>query len=219
MMKKLIDNVSIGASRRETLKMLAAGTLALGMMPVAPARGGEPGQAEVLRDPDNPVLGNPDGDIAIVEWFDFNCPYCRKLEPELRQVVQDDGKVRLVMKDWPILGPDSVAAARMALACRYQGKYVPAHDALIGVSSRLTGPRVDELLKDAGIDLDRAKRDLAANGKAIDAVLARNNEQAEGLGFQGTPSFIVGKFRVPGALTMAQFERVIADARKARADK
>jgi protein-disulfide isomerase len=217
MMKKLIDNVSIGASRRDTLKMLASGTLAL--VAVAPASGGEPGQAEVLRDPDNPVLGNPDGDIAIVEWFDFNCPYCRKLEPELRQVVQDDGKVRLVMKDWPILGPESVAAARMALACKYQGKYVPAHDALIGVSSRLTGPRVDELLKDAGIDLDRAKRDLAANGKAIDAVLARNNEQAEGLGFQGTPSFIVGKFRVPGVLTMAQFERVIADARKARADK
>jgi len=131
--------------------------------------------------------------------------------------VQDDGKVRLVLKDWPILGPVSVVAARMALACKYQNKYVQAHDALFGVSSRLTEPRIDELLKDAGIDLDRAKHDLDANGKAIDAILARISAQAEGLNFRGTPSFIVGKFRVPGVLTMEQFAQVIADARKAKA--
>jgi protein-disulfide isomerase len=90
---------------------------------------------------------------------------------------------------------------------------------MMGVNSKLTAPRIDELLSGAGIDLDRAKRDLAANAKAIDAILARNNEQAEGLGFNGTPSFIVGKFRVPGVLTMEQFGQVIADARKAKADK
>ena len=200
------------------LTLLGAGAVVLGLSAQrASAQGREPSEAAVLHDPDNPVFGNSDGDIAIVEWFDFNCPYCRKLEPELRQVVQDDGKVRLVLKDWPILGPVSVAAARMALACKYQDKYMQAHDALIGVSSRLTEPRIDEILKDAGIDLDRAKHDLVANGKAIDAMLARNNAQAEGLGFKGTPSFIVGKFRVPGALTIEQFEQVIADARKAKA--
>lgn len=199
------------------LTLLGAGVV-LGLSAQrASAQGREPSEAAVLHDPDNPVFGNSDGDIAIVEWFDFNCPYCRKLEPELRQVVQDDGKVRLVLKDWPILGPVSVAAARIALACKYQDKYMQAHDALIGVSSRLTEPRIDEILKDAGIDLDRAKHDLVANGKAIDAMLARNNAQAEALGFRGTPSFIVGKFRVPGALTIAQFEQVIADARKAKA--
>jgi protein-disulfide isomerase len=200
------------------LTLLGAGAVVLGLSAQrASAQGREPSEAAVLHDPDNPVFGNSDGDIAIVEWFDFNCPYCRKLEPELRQVVQDDGKVRLVLKDWPILGPVSVAAARIALACKYQDKYMQAHDALIGVSSRLTEPRIDEILKDAGIDLDRAKHDLVANGKAIDAMLARNNAQAEALGFRGTPSFIVGKFRVPGALTIAQFEQVIADARKAKA--
>ena len=151
-----------------------------------------------------------------MEWFDYNCPYCRKLEPELRQVVQDDGKVRLVLKDWPILGPVSIVAARMALAAKYQDKFVQAHDAMIGVSSKLTEPRIRELLAGAGIDVDRLDRDLAANAKPIDAILARNNEQAEAFGFRGTPSFIVGKFRVPGALSMAEFERVIADARKAR---
>lgn len=206
------------ASRRKALGLIGAGAAMLCAMPrAALAQAREPSEAAVLRDPDNPVLGNPDGDIAIVEWFDYNCPYCRKLEPELRQVVQDDGKVRLVLKDWPILGPVSVVAARMALASKYQGKYVQAHDALFGVSSRLTEPRIDELLKEAGIDVDRAKRDLQLNAKAIDAMLARNNAQAEGLNFRGTPSFIVGKFRVPGVLTMDQFAQVIADARKAKA--
>jgi protein-disulfide isomerase len=172
-----------------------------------------------LHDPDNPVFGNPNGDITIVEWFDFNCPYCRKIEPELRQVVQDDGKVKLVMKDWPILGPVSVTASRMALACKYQDKYDKAHDAMIGVSSKLTEPRIYELLAGAGVDVDRARKDLATNAKAIDGMLARNSATAEGLGFRGTPSFIVGKFRVPGVLTMDQFEQVIADARKAKANK
>ena len=82
-------------------------------------------EALVLRDPEIPAAGNPDGDITIVEWFDYNCPYCRKIEPELRQVVQDDGKVRLVLKDWPILGEVSKIAARMALAAKYQDKFMP----------------------------------------------------------------------------------------------
>ena len=107
----------------------------------------------------------------------------------------------------------------MALASKYQDKYEKAHDALIGINSKLTEPRINELLAGAGIDVDRAKRDLATNEQAINAVLARNNEQAEALGFNGTPSFIVGKFRVPGVLTMHQFAQVIADARKAKADK
>jgi len=176
-------------------------------------------EALVLRDPDIPVAGNIDGDITIVEYFDYQCPYCRKVEPELRQVVQDDGKVRLVLKDWPILGPVSVTAARMALASKFQGKYLEAHAALIGVNSKLTEPHIRELLAGAGIDVDRATRDLATNAKAIDAILVRNNDQATAFGFKGTPSFIVGKFRVPGVLTMAQFDQAIADARKAAAKK
>jgi protein-disulfide isomerase len=159
-------------------------------------------EALVLHDPDIPVAGNPDGDVTIVEWFDYNCPYCRKLEPELRQVVHDDGKVRLIWKDWPILGPTSVVATRMALAARYQDKFVGAHEAMMGVSSKLTEPRIKELLSGAGVDMDRL-----------------TSAQAEAFGFNGTPSFIVGKFRVPGVLTMEEFDQVIADARKAAAAK
>ncbi|WP_407178276.1 DsbA family protein [Bradyrhizobium sp. STM 3562] len=219
-MTGLIEEAGLTLSRRKMLGVLGGGAAMLGALPPsaqAQLRRAEPNEAAVLRDPDVPVAGNVNGDISIVEWFDYQCPYCRKLEPELRQVVEDDGKVRLVWKDWPILGPVSVIAAKMVLACKYQDKYNKAHDALLGVNSKLTEPRIDEVLAGAGIDVDRAKRDLAANEKAIVAILTRNNEQAEGLGFKGTPSFIVGKFRVPGVLTMDQFAQVIADARKAKA--
>ena len=212
-------------TRREALRVLGAGAVMLGL-DIAPGSALAQSSNEtvltealVLRDPDIPVAGNAEGDVTIVEYFDYQCPYCRKIEPELRQVVQDDGKVRLVLKDWPILSEVSVTAARMALASKYQDKYIQAHEALIGVNSKLTEPRIRELLAGAGIDVDRVTRDLATNAKAIDAILARNNDQARAFGFRGTPSFIVGKFRVPGVLTMAQFDQVIADARKAAAEK
>ena len=171
-------------TRRETLGLFGASTLMLGLE-IAPGSALGQSNAEtvltealVLRDPEIPVAGNADGDITIVEYFDYQCPYCRKIEPELRQVVQDDGKVRLVLKDWPILGEVSVIAARMALASKYQDKYIQAHEALIGVNSKLTKPRIRELLAGASINVDRVTRDLATNAKAIDAILARNNDQA-----------------------------------------
>jgi protein-disulfide isomerase len=213
---------SIGRSRREALGFLGAGAVLLGAGTMSGSARAEDDEkvlteALVLRDPEIPAGGNPQGDINIVEWFDYNCPYCRKIAPELQQVVQDDGKVRLVFKDWPILGEVSKIAARLALASKYQDKFLQAHEAMISVNSKLTEPRIRELLSGAGIDIDRLNRDLTANAKAIDAILARNNDQAVAFGFKGTPSFIVGKFRVPGTLTMAEFEQVIADARKAKA--
>jgi protein-disulfide isomerase len=137
----------------------------------------------------------------------------------LRQVVHEDGKVRLVWKDWPILGPASVTASRMALASKYQGKFMEAHEALIAVNTKLTDSRIREVLAGAGVDVDRLDRDFSAHTAKIDAILARNKDQAAAFEFRGTPSFIVGKFRVPGVLTMAQFTEVIADARKAAALK
>ena len=209
-----------GRTRREALGLLGVGAALLGAGATsrsALAQGDAVlTEALVLRDPDVPSTGNPDGDVNIVEWFDYNCPYCRKIAPEIQQVVQDDGKVRLVLKEWPILGEVSKFGARMAMAAKYQDKYLAAHEAMIGVSSKLTEPRIRELLAGAGIDIDQLDRDLSANAKAIDAILARNNDQAEAFGFRGTPAFIVGKFRVPGALSMAEFERVIADARRAK---
>ena len=217
-MKNSID--PIRPSRRQLLSLVGtAPVIGLSAWPrLARAESDEVlTEALVLRDPDIPAAGNAAGDVPIVEYFDYQCPYCRKLEPELRQVVHEDGKVKLVWKDWPILGPASVTAARMGFASKYQNKFVEAHEALIAVNSKLTDSRIREALAGAGVDIDRLDRDLSAYGADIDAVLARNDDQATAFEFRGTPAFIVGKFRVPGALTMAQFTQVIVDARKAAA--
>jgi protein-disulfide isomerase len=215
-------------TRRGALGLMGVGALMVGLAPVAAIGQSSDDQsnddnvlneAAVLRDPDIPVAGNADGDITIVEWFDYQCPYCRKLEPELQQAIKHDGKVRLMLKDWPILGPASVYASRLALAAKFQGKFVEAHVALIGLDVKLTEPGARERLAEAGIDVNRAIRDLDTNQEAITALLKRSDDQATAFGFRGTPAFIVGKFRVPGALTGEQFGQVIADARKAARNK
>ena len=220
-MRDVMDSVRL--NRRGLLGSFGASVAALGVGVLS-----APAQAEteevltealVLRDPDIPVAGNASGDVSIVEYFDYQCPYCRKVDPELQQVVHDDGKVRMVFKDWPILGPMSVTAARMAQASKFQNKFIEAHDALISVNSKLTEAKIREALAGGGIDMDRLDRDLASHASDIDATLRRNNDQATAFEFRGTPSFIVGKFRVPGVLTMAQFTQAIADARKAAAAK
>jgi len=169
----------------------------------------------ILRDPDIPSLGNPNGDVTIVEWFDYQCPYCKTLSPELEKIIKEDGHVRFVLKDWPILGPPSPDASRLVLATKYQDKFEAAHKALMARVGRLTTGTLDETLAAAGVDVARAKADLETHKAEIEALLARNNEQAEGLGFNSTPSFIVGKFRIPGVMKPEMFKLAIADARKA----
>lgn len=210
---------SVSAMRLYRGLALAVVAAVLALVPARAAPAGE-GAADavltreaVLRDADNPVLGNPDGDITIVEYFDYQCPYCRTVAPVLAQVMREDSKLRVVLKDWPILGPPSRYAARLVLAAKFQGKYQAAHDALIGRTGRLTEAGADAALVAAGVDLARAKADLDANKDRIDALLRRNDVQAQAFGFRGTPAFIVGTFRVPSALTAEQFKQAIADAR------
>ena len=169
----------------------------------------------VLRDPEIPVLGNPQGDLTVVEYFDYQCPYCKKYAPEIAQVVRDDGKIRLVLKDWPIFGVVSKSAAQLALAAKYQSKYQEAHEALIGAQEKLSDANIPELLAKAGVDVEKAKQDLQAHQKTIEDVLVHNNAQADAFGFQGTPGFIVGFFRVPGVVEMNVFKQIITDARAA----
>jgi protein-disulfide isomerase len=209
-------------TRRRALGLIGAGGLLIGgprRALAAPDDDNVLNEAAVLRDPEIPAAGNPQGDITIVEFSDFQCPYCRKVAPDLRALVQEDGKIKMVFKDWPVLGGASIYAARLALACKFQDKYVAAHEALIGLTSRLTEDKARNALAQAGIDVDRATRDLSSNAKAIDAILARNDAQAKAFGFRGTPSYIVGKFRVPGVLTKEQFALAVADARKAKTAK
>lgn len=174
----------------------------------------------VLRDPEIPAFGNPNGDITVVEYFDYQCPYCKKVSPVLAQLMKDDGRVRVVFKDWPILGDPSGYAARLTLAAKFQNKYEVAHETLMARTGRLTEAGIDFALSEAGVDVTKAKADLEANKPAIDGILKRNNDQAEAFGFRGTPAFIIGTFRVPSALTLEQFKLAIADARaKAKKDK
>jgi protein-disulfide isomerase len=169
----------------------------------------------ILRDPDAPIVGDANGDLTIVEWFDYQCPFCKKLKPDLLRAVREDGHIRLVLKDWPVFGQSSVHAAQLVLAAKYQDKYVQAHDALMAVNGKLTEDLLKGTLAQAGVDVGQAERDLAAHGNAINALLARNNMQAEALGFQGTPALIIGHFRVPGALDAANLKLAIGDARAA----
>jgi protein-disulfide isomerase len=206
------------ATRRTLIAALCAAVIAGGALSVAAfAQGGDDilSRDAVLRDPEIPALGNPKGDLTIVEFFDYQCPFCKKLAPEIAQVIREDGNIRLVLKDWPIFGDVSKTAARLALAAKYQDKYEAAHDALIGATEKLTDANIPDLLTKAGIDVDKAKLDLQAHQKTVDDLLARNSDQAEAFGFQGTPGFIVGFFRVPGVVEMKVFKQIIADARAA----
>ena len=169
----------------------------------------------VLRDPEIPVLGNPKGDLTVVEYFDYQCPYCKKMAPELAQLAREDGNLRLVLKDWPIFGEISKSAAKLVLAAKYQSKYAEAHDALIGADRKLTEANISEVLAKAGVDVAVATTDLQTHQKLIDDLLARNGAQAEAFDFPGTPGFIVGTFRVPGVVEMKVFKQIVADARAA----
>jgi protein-disulfide isomerase len=204
------------------LAYLFAGVFAVASLP-AVAFGEQPddilSRASVLRDPDIPDLGNPKGDLTVVEFFDYQCPDCRRLAPGIAQVIREDGNIRLVLKDWPIFGTVSTAAAQLVLAAKYQNKYAEAHDALMGADIKLTETNLAEILTKAGVDVAVAEADLQTHQKSIDDLLARNNAQAEAFGFQGTPGFIVGTFRVPYALEMKVFRQVIADARAAAKKK
>ncbi len=174
------------------------------------------GEKAVLTAPLIEAGGPRHANVTIVEYFDYNCPYCRRVGPTLRQIIAEDDKVALVYKDWPVLGDVSTYAARCALAARWQDKYLPAHDAL------LTGPRlaadgqVEDALQKAGIDMARLKRDLAAHSHDIDAMLARNAAEAHALELDGTPGILVGRVLMPGGAELRFFQNLIAQVRAAK---
>ena len=174
---------------------------------------------EILNDPEAPVAGNVKGDVTIVAYLDYNCPYCRKTAPDLERIVKTDGKIRLVYKDWPILSESSVHGAQLALAAKYQGRYEMAHKALMGIKGRnTTSEEMQRALKKAGVDMARLKADLETHGKKISALLKRNLAQAEALGINGTPAYLIGPFRTT-TLDYEGFKQVVADAREAQAGR
>lgn len=168
---------------------------------------------ELFDSPGIPVGGNPDGDVTIVEFFDYRCGVCRRVHPVIAELVASDGGIRLVYKEWPILGPDSVFASRAALAARAQGKYVAFHDALMKRRGGLTRAAVLDAAAGIGLATDRLRRDMEAPG--IAEVLTRTHAIAEALGFEGTPSFLVGRRLLQGGRDLATMKRLVAEARAA----
>jgi protein-disulfide isomerase len=170
----------------------------------------------ILHDPQIPGEGNPNGDLTLVEYFDYQCSPCKQVNPLLHQIVREDGNIRLVFKDWPIFGAISIYAAQLGLATKYQDKFSEAHDALISIQGKLSEQIVLEALTHVGINISRAQRDLSIHQIEINAILARNQEQATALGFKGTPAFLIEEFRVPAVFNTKYFKNFIADARLAR---
>jgi len=170
----------------------------------------------ILNDPQAPVGGNPQGDLTIVSFFDYNCPFCKRTIAPLDAVLKSDGKIRLVYKDWPILFPTSIYGAKFALAAKYQNRYEAAHRALMGVAGgRVPEEKMRAALQAADLDFARLEADAREKDAEITTLIRRNNAQAEGLGLRGTPVFLIGQFLVASALDEQGFRQVVSDARKA----
>jgi protein-disulfide isomerase len=167
---------------------------------------------ELYHHPMTPITGDPKGDVTMVEFFDYQCPYCKHTMQNVLEVQKEDPHLRVAWKELPILGPASEFAARAAMAANRQNKYLAFHVAVMGNRGKLTPDTVLKLAGKAGIDVERLKRDMA--DPAIDKYLKDTLQLAQELGINGTPGFIIGGKLVPGALDKQQMKDLIAEARK-----
>lgn len=158
------------------------------------------------------VAGNPNGDVVMVEFFDYRCGYCKKVRDDVLTLLKDDGNVRIVMKEFPILGAASVEASRAAIAARKQGddKYWNFHNAMLGADG-LDSDAIYDIAAGQGIDVARLKEDMKS--AEVDQVITKNHELAEKIGVDGTPAFIVGDRLYPGALDAEELKSLAAEHR------
>jgi protein-disulfide isomerase len=157
-----------------------------------------------------PVGGNPDGDVTLVEFFDYRCAYCRRVVPSMQALLDEDPKLRLVFKELPVLGPESVQAARAALASRKQGNYVPFHFALM-TADDLSIEGIRAVAAAVGLDADRLEADMTS--AEVNAAIEANYALANELGIEGTPAFVIGDQLIPGAVDKTRLEQLIREAR------
>jgi protein-disulfide isomerase len=169
-------------------------------------------RSEIFDDPPTPVGGNAQGDVTIVEFFDYRCPYCKQVQPSLETLLKEDHKLRFVYKEMPVLGAASVAAARAALAAQQQGKYAAFHTAMMAAKGQISEDTVFKVAGSVGLDIDRLKHDMTAPD--IDEAIKKNLALAEALNITGTSGFIIGRKIVTGALDPEALRKRIADARK-----
>lgn len=206
-------------TRRGAMAVLGGAIGLLTTASLARAQGSEVTKEMILNDPAAPTGGNPNGDVTIVNFTDYNCPYCKQVAPILARVIEEDGRIRHVYKDWPVIRPTSIDGARLALAAHHQGKYETAHAALMGIpGSGISAGQMRSALGDTGIDMTRVDSDLSARSREIEDLINRNMAQGDALGLTGTPSFLIGPFRL-SVLDYDGFKQVVADARASQNDK
>jgi protein-disulfide isomerase len=162
---------------------------------------------ELLRDAAAPVGGNPDGAVTVVEFFDYQCPYCKAVAASLIKTVEAQDDVRIVFKEFPILGPASEFAAKAALAANRQDKYLDFHLGLMAARGQLTEAMVLGIAERSGLDMDRLRKDMEA--PEIAETIARNQALADALQIRGTPAFVIGDQVVPGAISMEDLRKLI----------
>lgn len=202
-------------NRRSLLAASAGGLAALGLSGRFGFAQHMPSVTDVLYDREIPVLGNPNGNVTVVEYFDYQCSYCKSGHAELMRVVERDGNVRLVMKDWIIFGEMSAYAARLVLAAEKSGDYRKAMDIVMATPGRLTRAQIDAALKKGGLDAARLQAAYKADASRIDGILRRNMDQGEAFNFRGTPSFVIGTKLYGGAMRERELLDAIAAARRA----
>ena len=175
------------------------------------ASGANTVRLELESDPNAPNLGNPEGDVTVVEFFDYNCPYCRSAGQTVQALLAADKNIRVIYREWPILGDDSVIAARAALAAREQGKYEAFHWALMNGEGRVTEALIFKVARDLGMDVAQLEADMVS--PVVEAHIALSNALARQLDFTGTPAFIVGDKTAPGMLSLDEITTLVAEAR------
>ena len=170
-------------------------------------------QKDLVADPNSYVAGNVSGDVTVVEFFDYQCGYCKRVHPTVNQLVQRDPNVRVVLKELPILGPASELAARAAIASLKQpGKYPALHNALMQNQGGLDENSVMAIAGRVGLDVARLATDMKSDH--VTAVIAANRELAVALGIDGTPAFIIGDRLLPGAVPLDRLLDLVAQQRK-----
>jgi len=165
----------------------------------------------IFADPASPVAGNPVGDVTVVEFFDYKCPYCKQVTPAIEALLKEDKGLKLVFKEFPILGDPSVLAARAALAAAKQGKYVEFHAAMMAYRGALDLNSIAGVAANVGLDGQKLVADMESED--IVKQLTATHELALALQIRSTPTFIVGDKLVPGALSIEELKNLITDAR------
>jgi protein-disulfide isomerase len=170
-------------------------------------------ESDLLHDPVTQVLGNAASDCTIVEFFDNQCPYCQANEPEIQKLLKDDGKIKLVLKEFPILGPISLVASKAALASVKQGKYAQFHEALLAHKGHYDkAALVDEIAKSVGLNIDQLHKDM--DSPEIQAEIDKNLELGRALDINGTPGFVIGDQIIGGASSVDELKKYVSDACK-----